>query len=69
LDIQRVMDQKASIGINKTNAIAIIITGFTNYLSYSIILVNNVNETKTILGKNHVVLVMMKIAVTRRDKT
>jgi len=45
------MDQKASIGINKTNAIAIIITGFTNYLSYSIILVNNVNETKTILGK------------------
>ena len=29
--------------INKTSAIVIIITGFTESLSYSVILVNNVN--------------------------
>jgi len=31
------------------------------------ILVNNVNETKTILGKNHAVFGMAKLDVIRRD--
>jgi len=39
-------------GTNKINAIAIIITGFKVVsCSHPTILVNNVNETKTILGK------------------